>query len=1095
MSDSQAATPAGSSANYPVGIKTPTIDVSDVTGIAETPVLVASAFKLMNTVSGQTDSHYSTSWRIVNAAGEEIWRFAYNTLDLTCIKLPRGLLQANATYQAFCQYFGHSFKSQEGSVEFTTAAAFDYIKTPIISITAGSTNGNTDVLATPTFTGSTFSYTTHARIKESHQATEWKVAITSDPNVALWSKTVSVDSAGNASNLVKITLPHDLLQANNAYRIFLRYIGAKFGPSLWGQLDFCTREQFAYIECPSFSVKGAPDNVQKDPLLTATAFKAMPEDQVDLHESTDWKVISVLDNETVWESLDNTKDLTSIKLPKTVLHSNTPYKFAMRYKGKTLGYSAWSEVEAQTAAKFSPVAQPNVFVEQDELGVYEDPIIVASAFENESGLEGDEHCATDWVVVNTADGSEVWSSHSDSENLRSIQVDKDKLRTNTAYSIRVRYQASISGWGPWSEVNVTTQETFYDTNLPTLQNANIVREGQQLRFDFSTEQLRVKQGRTKPSYLRVKVYNNTTAELVDVFTTEVNPNGNYSVLRTNPYDINEEDDFDFQVFYKKDKADNDLFPCSAVATRPATFSDEPSIFLENIKGGQFSVIQYPTITFSLHGSHGANAFTHLKTDWEIKDITDSTTVWSSIADTQHLTQIKCDFKLNRQNFYLLNIRAYISHDIKQDAQVIAFTTKIITTANSYYLDIGTPGKMGFGVGLYNGTDLKKLDLTLMEGGDDTNNDNYGNYQHPNGSIFCFVPAFCYSFTKKGLKNKGTPNAIYIKSFSDFKDEDDANAHGYILHRAFIDGGEIKKGFFVSKYLMGQGCKATKDNIPFSLCLNYMGHTYVNSGKKYSVFACDSVSLSKKLGDQYNCASAFIYSALNMLSYCHGLFATSTDYCAWFDPNKEANFPKGCNNNALGDVNDSSVKYTSDDLTPQKPNTGSATPFAKTTHNGQNCGVCDLNGCMEQVAVGVLFRKNYCEKALYVLHESAKLADFEFNEDKVGVLYESIPTSLKTSFSPCPSWGSDKQCSFYPDNKGNNRALCGVMPPFNGEGTTEFGKASVYLNDEKNDYHRVLTCSGGWDSKYFNVSIWSRRFSISYLDGYINTGFRSAVYGE
>lgn len=64
-----------------------------------------------------------------------------------------------------------------------------------------------------------------------------------------------------------------------------------------------------------------------------------------------------------------------------------------------------------------------------------------------------------------------------------------------------------------------------------------------------------------------------------------------------------------------------------------------------------------------------------------------------------------------------------------------------------------------------------------------------------------------------------------------------------------------------------------------------------------------------------------------------------------------NFPKGCNNGALRDSQDASVLYVSDGYSASAK-TGSAVPFDKTTHNGQTCGVADLNGLMWEINLGL-----------------------------------------------------------------------------------------------------------------------------------------------
>src|SRR6185369_1916958 len=91
-----------------------------------------------------------------------------------------------------------------------------------------------------------------------------------------------------------------------------------------------------------------------------------------------------------------------------------------------------------------------------------------------------------------------------------------------------------------------------------------------------------------------------------------------------------------------------------------------------------------------------------------------------------------------------------------------------------------------------------------------------------------------------------------------------------------------------------------------------------------------------------CSTRFIRSALALLANAHASASAGTAYNAWYSAGS-TNFPKGCNNNALGDANDGTIAYTDDGTGTNCGKTGSANFFAKTTHNGQACGVADLNG--------------------------------------------------------------------------------------------------------------------------------------------------------
>ncbi len=107
--------------------------------------------------------------------------------------------------------------------------------------------------------------------------------------------------------------------------------------------------------------------------------------------------------------------------------------------------------------------------------------------------------------------------------------------------------------------------------------------------------------------------------------------------------------------------------------------------------------------------------------------------------------------------------------------------------------------------------------------------------------------------------------------------------------------------------------------------------------------------AKTRGADFFCSSRFIFSALALLSVAHGQAATGTTWCAWYDATN--NFLKGNNKNALKDANDTAVTYTTDGYL-NCGLTGSGLPFAKTTHNGQTCGVADLNGNMWEINPGL-----------------------------------------------------------------------------------------------------------------------------------------------
>lgn len=208
------------------------------------------------------------------------------------------------------------------------------------------------------------------------------------------------------------------------------------------------------------------------------------------------------------------------------------------------------------------------------------------------------------------------------------------------------------------------------------------------------------------------------------------------------------------------------------------------------------------------------------------------------------------------------------------------------------------------------------------------------------------------------------NSIQIRGYDTYATEAAANADGYALHRAFWDGGIEQKGFFIDKYKAskvanGGGFTAAsiKGGKPLSSHSTHNPYTGLTGGANYTYSVIDLAHRRDGTDGAVNAASIFHVksvfqnSALAMLSLAHGQYSTTTNNCAWCLVNK--NYPKGCNNGAFADTDDATVVYSSDGYAGQKScTTGSAQEFAKTTHNGQDSGVADLNGGMWEVEIGV-----------------------------------------------------------------------------------------------------------------------------------------------
>lgn len=102
---------------------------------------------------------------------------------------------------------------------------------------------------------------------------------------------------------------------------------------------------------------------------------------------------------------------------------------------------------------------------------------------------------------------------------------------------------------------------------------------------------------------------------------------------------------------------------------------------------------------------------------------------------------------------------------------------------------------------------------------------------------------------------------------------------------------------------------------------------------------------------YEALTIFQWNVLQLVTLYMSQSAFGTSIVAFNDV--APFFPKGNNNNALKDANDTSVAFASSGYS-NCALAGSGSNFAKTTHNGQACGVSDINGNMYKLAIGLTY---------------------------------------------------------------------------------------------------------------------------------------------
>ena len=518
-----------------------------------------------------------------------------------------------------------------------------------------------------------------------------------------------------------------------------------------------------------------------------------------------------------------------------------------------------------------------------------------------------------------------------------------------------------------------------------------------------------------------------------------------------------------------------------------------------------------TLTSSAFAWYGLSD-THLNSDWQLAtDAGFTSIVQSASADATNKTSWTVSGISASQTYYWRVRHRGANNGVSAWSAGTSFVTKA-----AFGGLIGTQGGQGFGVGEYSGT--LPSGFSAMTGTSDKASANYGNYQYSDGSIMVFVPRFYYRIGNAASPRYATygANAIDIVGIDTYATEALANAAGYAMHRAFKDGGADKSGFFIDKYLASKNgtssCKSAANADPISLTTS-ASYNPSNGMTGCTGVLADAVVLARaRAVGVFNVASIFMFDALAKLSLAHGQAATGTAHCAWYDATGTTNFPKGCNNGALADVNDSGVTYAVSTVSP-KPKTRATAGFAKTTHNGQECGVADVNGSMYQAALGLTQVGTGATDSTviatgdaYTLKTSVALASltggFGGATDAWGTA-SSLATNYELIAGFLP-WTSATGWEYF--GNGTNQVFsgaisgadylrsCSGIANVNGmsaAGTNQFGADGNYRYGRAN---LVPLASGFWGDAggagvFFRYWLYYRS-NVNY-----NVGFRAAAYGN
>lgn len=722
------------------------------------------------------------------------------------------------------------------------------------------------------------------------------------------------------------------------------------------------------------------------------------------------------------------------------------------------------------------------------------PTLTTSAFSVYNGT--DTHLSTDWQVVKVSDGTVVFESLNNTTNKTSITT--SQLPMNTPLIFRARHNSNTYGSSAWVEVSGTTiniyvaNPTLTVTGTPSSITLSPTLTGSAFTIVNGTDT------HLNTDWQVIKVSDSTVAweSLADATNkTSIQASG-----------LEKTTEYKFRVKYNSSTYGSSDW-IEITGTTLDIYTLTPTL---TVAGTPTSIAKNPTLTTSAFAIYNGTD-THLSTDWQVIKNSDGTTVWESLNNTTNKLSITSgDLAVSTE--YRFRAR-HNSTNYGSSAWVeVIGTTKAVFTPT-----VGVQGAKGFGVAP---TDepFALLGLAEMTGTTTEGHDNYGNYIHTNGSIVCWCPKAYYRIGNAASPRYATysVNALDIVGTDVYTTEAAANAAGYVLPRAFINAGAEKSGFFIDKYMNSKdgttSSKSVFGGIPISLATT-AGYTVSNGMTGCTGILADAVVLSKARGSRWNTVLAFQYAYLAMVSVAQGQAATSTANCAWYDAAGTTNFPKGCNNSALSDINDITVTYLTagDTGNANKPKTGATANFAKTTHNGSINGVADLNGGMFEVSIGITnigtsatSTTAIATDTIYTLKTTIDHASLTGNWNTTNDVWGDA-TNLATKYnavtSPHPLgsatgtvyWGNVANAVFPTDASGVNRDICGFIPK-NSTASSATG-INMLGNDQfykQNINNLVPLCCGGWGSAA-TAGLFCRSF-LTYrsYDSYY-ASFRASAY--
>ena len=480
-------------------------------------------------------------------------------------------------------------------------------------------------------------------------------------------------------------------------------------------------------------------------------------------------------------------------------------------------------------------------------------------------------------------------------------------------------------------------------------------------------------------------------------------------------------------------------------------------------------------------------------------------------------------------------------DTENNNQWKNYKTKEVINSKIVYPN---PGEKGFGVGPCTQALSESVGLKPYDGCWDSNSDNYGNYYDYLGNTYVFIPKH-YIIPKSDSNLAG--KYPYFGVSYEFSWEPSDIFTDNTIPRCFINNGKIQEGIFVAKYNGGATSELEKKNSRYDDIDN---EKYVSpregSTSKPSILRITGYSDSVgPTGDRYY-SETVAFPELQELAITHrednnivddnGITLPTvkqlhnmtifiqTMLANLGDVHTIAAYEKGANENVCGKIKNWIAgtltrrlkNFVSNNQTSEVQmyeqmenyplgesyflvrkmyhgsNTGDINPEYKTlfSHNGQLCGVYDINGGINVPLLGVLvvqdpmYPNNY---TIYSLKENVDIAELDKTS---GVTIEGVNNEAIIFRTPLFDLTNyDKVMEIVDNDQINGVKFLNISNPY----TTHNGNTSVLINGDAIDKLSINTGINFNSIKNGGEGNYSKTYNKTYDYKVCNDKHRNSVF--